>query len=389
MKIIKIISPFLFLLVGIGIAALLILSKRPLEPTPPEERNVPVDVITPNVVNYRYVIESHGTVQPVKSITLSPQVQGRVEWINPKLVKGRQIIKGDELLRINSKDFELVIKKAEASVSQARAALLIEESQGEIAKRDWEELGNNQKASPLVLREPQLNEARARLQAAQADLEQAKLNLSRCLVSAPFNGVVDQKLIDVGQFIRSGEPIAQIYGSDVYEIRIPIPLGDLKYLPLTIGHAPGSDEVNQIEIQLIGDIASSQKEWKAKVVSLEADITPATRMATLVVEYQNPLGENQITPLPKGLFVRAMIHGLTENEVLVLPRIALRSSDRLYVVDSVGKLQVRRVDVLQSKINDVVVRADIETGDSIVTSVLGVFVPGQSASIMSKNGINP
>ena len=386
MKIIRILAPFLFLAVGIAIAAILISSKREIEPTPPEDRPVPVEVITPQYVDHRFEIESHGTVQSIKSIALSAQVQGRIDWVSPKLEQGRQFLKGEELVRIDPRDFQLIIKKAEASISQSQAALLIEESQAQIAKSDWAELGGDKKASPLVLREPQLSEAKARLEAARADLQQAELNLSRCVIVAPFSGVVEKKLVDAGQFIRPGEGLAQIYGSDAYEIRIPIPLDDLQYLPLQIGRLPSAEEINQIDVRLLGNIGMTQNEWKAEVVSMEAAIVPTTRMATLIVNYQAPLDSSQTVPLPKGLFVRTVIKGLSEPKVLVLPRLALRQDDQIYVVDAAGQLQIRPAEVLQSTINDVIIKSNLEDGDSIVVSVLGVFVPGQSASIISRDG---
>lgn len=390
MKFFKILAPIIFLLIGVGIAALLIVTKKEIEPSPPEEKPVPVVVIEPERIDHRYSVESDGTVSPVTEIALSSQISGTVEWISPSLTDGAQFSAGEELIRINSDDFKLIVQKAEAAVSQAQSLLALEQSRADIARRDWEKLGGDQPASPLVLREPQMQEARARLAAATADLDQSQLNLQRCQIKAPFNGVVRNKLADTGQFIRPGEPLAQIYSSDTFEVRIPVKLDDLEFLPIALGNRFDASPIpeSQLSVNLQGKIGNKMHAWKGRVTQLESDINPVSRVATLVVYIDAPLSNDHSAPAPAGLYVRAEISGNSAKNVLLLPRLALRNDSTVYVVDKDKKLQVRPIRIFQSLRDNVVVDSPLEEGDLVVTSVLGVVLPGQSASVITSDGEN-
>ena len=73
-----------------------------------------------------------------------------------------------------------------------------------------------------MLHKPQLKEREAKLAAAEADLAAAKLQLSRCRLSAPFDGWVHDKRVLAGQYLNAGENIARLYADDSAEVRLPI-----------------------------------------------------------------------------------------------------------------------------------------------------------------------
>jgi len=111
----------------------------------------------------------------------------------------------------------VAVIRASANVAQAEQQLVREIAEGEIARQDYAELGRGQ-PSPLALREPQRQQAEASLQAAQADLENAKLQLTRTKIVAPFNGRVRSRSSDIGQFVSPGTPL--IYKRSIF--RLPL-----------------------------------------------------------------------------------------------------------------------------------------------------------------------
>ena len=140
----------------------------------------------------------------------------------------------------------------------ANLRLETQRAEADIARHEWERLGSGQ-ADPLVLREPQVAEARAAVKSAEAALQsaraerdaakadaraaeallrQARRNLERTSLLAPYPGRVRVKNADLGQFVNRGTPVATVYAVDYAEIRLPLPDEQLAYLDLSLGYRP-------------------------------------------------------------------------------------------------------------------------------------------------------
>jgi hypothetical protein len=81
-------------------------------------------------------------------------------------------------------------------------------------------------------------------------------------------------------------------------------------------------------------------------------------------------------PLPVGLFVDAEILGRTETEIVVLPRSALRTGDRVLIVDGEDRLRFRDVTVLRRDQESVLIRDGLQAGERVITSALEAPVDG-------------
>ena len=141
----------------------------------------------------RVSIRSQGTVRPRTESTLVPQVSGVITWVSNSWASGGFFARDEVLLKIDPTDYELAKAKAEASVAQAGLRLAREEQEADVARREWENLLKTdptmaRKASPLLLRDPQVAEAKAALNAAGAALEKARLDISRTEIRAVFAG---------------------------------------------------------------------------------------------------------------------------------------------------------------------------------------------------------
>ena len=135
------------------------------------------------------------SVVPAESVTLQPQVGGEIVSVSDDLEPGGLFRSGDELLRIDPRDYELAVLQRESEVAQAQSSLRLEQGQQTIAKREFEILNESMQDDDreLVLRKPQLESVRAQLALAKAKLEQAKLDLQRSRIRAPFNAIVKSK----------------------------------------------------------------------------------------------------------------------------------------------------------------------------------------------------
>ena len=116
----------------------------------------------------RIDVETQGNVAPRTEISLVPQVSGKVIDVSPSLRSGGFFAEGDVLVKIEPRDFELQVVQRKAAVAQAKLRLELEQAEADSALRAWRREHGDEPADPLVLREPQLAEARAALASAGA-----------------------------------------------------------------------------------------------------------------------------------------------------------------------------------------------------------------------------
>jgi RND family efflux transporter MFP subunit len=318
-------------------------------------------------------VTSRGTVVPRTESQLVVEVPGRVVRISPDLVSGGFFEAGEVLLEIDPRDLELAVAQAELDVARSRRRLAEEEADAEVARREWETLGTGE-PTPLTLREPQVAEARAQVAAAEALLERARRDLARTRVTAPFSGRVRDKRVDLGQYVQPGTPVATLYATDVAEVRLPLADGELAFVELPV--AGLRDVEKRPEVELVAHFAGDRRSWTGRVVRTEGEIDPRTRMVMTVAEVREPYDPSRVVPLAIGMFVEARIRGVLLEDVLVLPREALREGDRVYALDEEDRLLVREVRVLRAERDRVVLRAEELAGARVVVSPLELVTDG-------------
>ncbi len=183
------ILPFL-ILVAAGLGAFAIFISKPAPETRAPEFKPPlVRVHKVELQEVQLTVRSQGTVAPRTESQLVPEVWGRVLRVSPAFVVGGFFEEGDSLLEIDPYDYRQALVQARSRVTKARLRLAQEEAEAEVARREWKELGSGE-ATPLTLREPQVEDARAALQAAEAGVEQAQRDLDRAVVKAPGSCVL-------------------------------------------------------------------------------------------------------------------------------------------------------------------------------------------------------
>lgn len=369
-----------------ALAAFLVVCVRPQA----ERREVEVEppVVETVAVRRQTVdldVRSQGTVEPRTESQLVAQVAGRIVAVADAFADGGFFRAGEVLVAIDPRDYELARSDARAAVAQAETLLAREEAEAAVARQEWEELGQGP-APPLVLRQPQLAEARARVAAAQAALERAGLELARTRVTAPFDGRVRSTQADVGQVVAPGTPLAAVYATDAVEVRLPVAKDQLAFLDVSLGAggpAARDGELRGPAVTLAGELAGGTRTWRGRIVRTAGAIDPRTRMLDLFARVDDPYLRRGGggSPLPIGLFVEAEIAGKTIDGAFVLPRAALRPrrpgrGDEVLVVDAEGRARHRTVDVLRERGEEAVISAGLDDGDRVIVSPLDDAVDG-------------
>jgi len=390
----KPLSAIALLLVGFLLSWLLLTTKGKPIPQPAAKVAIPVvDIVYAQPATHQLYVHTQGTVQPAKEIDVVAQVAGIVEAIDPQFANGAFFQKGQHLLNIEDADYRFALIRAEANVAEAEQVLAVERARAAQAVREWRDLGQKD-ANALSLRKPQLASALAKLRAAEAGRDEAQLNLDRTHVKAPFNGRVRIKYVDEGQYVSLGTPIVKLYSTDKVEVRLPLTDKQLALLDLPTGRVKQGrdtpdrvtqDKVTQgnklptVDFEVL--FAGNKQHWKGTLVRTEATVDIKTRVAYAIAEIVDPFSMSEgRAPLNVGMFVNAKISGKALDSVIQLPRNALQIDQKILVLNDDNDIQIRRVVVLQTNKEHVLLTGDIKRGDRIVISNIPMAVSGMKVS---------
>jgi RND family efflux transporter MFP subunit len=367
----KFIVPGVILLVSVFGAFTLLATSPELKPSSPEPLATTVRVLEMQPQSVQLTVHSQGTVAPNTETELIPEVSGRVSWISPSLVNGGNFEQGGLLLRLEDQDHR-------SAVDRARAALARAEAEHQHALFEYERLQSleaKQLASRSVLENGLRAQrvAEAALQDARAALAQAERDLERTRIHAPFTGLVRRASVDIGQFVSRGNAIATLYASAEAEVRLPIADRQLAYLNLPVGIRGELPPELQPRVTLSAEFGGQPLTWHGRIVRTEAQIDTMSRMVHVVARIDNA---TQTSPLSVGLFVNAAIEGLMANDVMVLPRSALREGNRVLVVDDEDRLRYRQIDPLRLYQDQVLIQSGLAPGERVCVSPLQTAIEG-------------
>lgn len=407
-KLLRVLLPIFALLLGVAILLVLVRTRPTPAKKPREERGALVEIVRAEGVQQKLRIVAHGTVIPEKQVTLQPEVAGRVVWQHKELVPGGRFRKGTQLVRVDSRDYALALQQQRATVDRARLELKIERARQDVAKREWEVIGEDANASELgkelALRKPQLHVAEANVKAAESALGQAKLAVGRTGLRAPFNGFVKAEAVDIGQLVTPQTPLATLVGTDAFWVQVSIPVDKLAFIDvpgLNVSNGGGAPATIAL------DAGGRRVERPGRVLRLLGDLDPAGRMARLLVEIDDPMGlENgsgkkeqpkakEAAPPPPelpillGAYVEVGIEARQVENVIEVPRLALHGDDTVYVVGADDRLEVRDVQVVWKRVDTVLVEQGLSPGDRVITSRLPSAIPGMRLRVAESAADKP
>jgi RND family efflux transporter MFP subunit len=376
-NLLKVFVPIIVLLVGMA-AAFLIVSGRKAPPRAERPELGPlVEVVMAEIGDVPVVIKGHGEVVPKVAVDLVPQVSGKVVGVSQSLVAGGFFRAGETLITIEARDYELAVDRARAAVARARVALQREEAEAEVAREEWDQLHPGEEPpSGLVVREPQILQARAELEAANADLAFAELNLERTRISVPFDGVVVSENVDVGQFVSMGSRLALVYGTDGVEVRVPLDSREMAWFDVPV-HDGGIGSSAEISTSFGGSIST----WPARIARMEAQVDETSRMVHVVAEVARPYDTSAGRPvLLPGAFVDVSIFGRTLEGVAEVPRFAVHESNQIWVYES-GSIDIREVEIVRADRESALVARGLGHGDLVIVTSLDAVTDGMTVRI--------
>ena len=324
-----------------------------------------------------------GTVRPRAEINVAPQVGGQVVWVDPGFQSGGRVETGQTLFRIDETDYLYRVQEAEANLASRRVAFLEEQEQSGIAL-DQYRLYSERRAgegastdpSPLTLREPQLEAARAALKRDEARLADANLALSRTEVKAPFTGFVRDESVAVGQIVSPGEPVGRLFAADAIEVNVSLSHADAVLIP-GLWELQGGGGASRVGARVVARYGEAGYSWEGYVDRGEVSLDEQTRTVDVVVRVPDPFSAGVAVeggdpaggtpPLLVGEFVDVEIEGVSPDRYFRAPRAALQPGNEVWAVNDGGVVSIVTVHVLQRADDEVFVTGALRDGQAVIT----------------------
>ncbi|WP_252178405.1 efflux RND transporter periplasmic adaptor subunit [Endozoicomonas sp. 4G] len=371
----KLAAPLLVLAVSVTIAWQLMTTSPKASRDEPEKQAQMVETVTVERQTVNIRVSGLGTVIPSQSVTLYPEVSGKVDSILNGLIPGSRVREGELLVALDQDEYKILVREQEAAVAQALSELKLEQGQQNIARQEYELTGN--KLSPeeeaLVLRQPQLEAAKAALSEAQANLDQAKLNLSRTQITAPFNSQVINNTVYPGSQVSNSTALMELISTDRFWIAMEVPVGQLKWLNFANAGQTGST------------VKITSPQWredfrKGTLISVSPELNDGSLMAKVIIEIQDPLAQREENKGKPAVLVndllRAEIVGKKVDHAFVVPEALIRNSNRVWVLAENNTLEIRTLSPVYRDSEKAIMLSGLEDGDQLISSSLTTPVNG-------------
>lgn len=305
------------------------------------------------------IVRGYGTINPRVQVDIQPQVTGKIVFVSDLLEPGFLVSEGELLYRIDPKDYEIAVEVAKGALAKAKLDYELELGNQIVAKKEWELLRDSDEngRSSLALREPHLKEKRAALEAAEANLSLAKLNLERTELRAPFNALVLDASVEIGQLVPGNSNVTLV-SSESFEIEVKVPRDQ-------IAQISNKDQVN----------ARLTKEGHSlNFLSIMGDLDQTGKQAKLLIEVPEPLKKNP--PILLNSFVEVTLEGQEISNTISLPATAVREGNLLWVIDDSSELKIINFKELFSNKENVIGIPETTSPLKVITSSIETPLEG-------------
>lgn len=374
----KLLYPIIMLVLGVGIAILIAVNPPATTPVPYERVAPTVRVIKVEPGQEYLTVSSQGMVAPRSQSELIPEVSGRAVWVSPSLVGGGMFQPDEVLLRIDDADYRSALVRSEAALK--RAEIELDYARDELSRT--QSLRDKQLASQQQLDKVRrvAEVAEANLSEGHAAVEQARRDLERTELKAPFEGLVRSEKVDLGQFVTRGQSIGTIYATDYVEVRLPLASDQLIYLGLPASTRGQIPEAIRPPVTVAADFGNIRLLWEGELVRAEAEFDERSQMLYAVARFESGSNGADALPVPVGMFVQAEIRGRKVDNVIRLPRSAMRDNNQVMVIDPENHLHFRHVSILRLEHDEMLIQDGLSAGELVCVSPLQTVVEGMTVN---------
>lgn len=330
----------------------------------------PVEVAPVESSNVEYLVSAVGSVEAFEQVQITARVAGVVERVD--FTEGQEVKKGALLVEIEPARYALAVKSAQAALERAKASEAEARAASERRVAVVQESPGLLPAEQLEQAEARARTAGAEVQAAQAALERAQLDLRDAYVRAPMEGVLQTRTVQTGQFVQPGTVLATLLRRDPLLLRFSVPEADAGRL-----HAGMKTRFT---------VRADGRTYTALITHVADAADASSRMVRVTAQVEGE-GARLLRP---GAFATVSVPVASVEGAPVVPQTAVRPSERgflAYVVEE-GKARERVLELgLRTADGKVEVRKGLKPGESLV--VRGAEALKEGATVRIAEGPKP
>ena len=308
---------------------------------------IPVSIIEVKPVPMRDIILLPGTTEAWQDVQVAADTAGRIEWSGAR--EGEKVNKGDLLVKID-------VSALKASMEHAEAQFKLADDLYQRRRRLFER---------NIIAKEELDQSETQRTLAATDFEQIKVRYEQGFPRSPISGIINHLYVDVGEFIDTGKPLADIVNIDRIKINVQVPELDIRFVlegqkvPVTIDAFP--------ERKLSGVV---------DFVAFKAD--PATKTFLVRTIIDNPFADIRPGMIGRVAFVRQII-----PDALAVPLFSLvdKGGERLAFVENDGVAHARTVSLGVIEGDRVQVTSGLSPGDHLIVKGQTEVEDGMKVSV--------
>ena len=321
----------------------------PATEAPPVNVTVETIVAEPQLAD---TFELPAVVEPNRVIRLSAEVAGRVEQIGPE--KGDVVRAGDLLIQLNA---DLLQPQSEIAKAQV-----------EYDQIEHERMANLVRENATAQRD--LDNATTQLAISKARLEEIRARLDRTRILAPTGGVLNDLLVEEGEYVDPGNPVAEVVETDTVKVVVEAPERDIAFF------AVGA------KAEVLVDTKGQQRSLAGPLTFISELADSRTRSTRMEITLKN---EERL--LRSGQIVRVRLTRQILKDAILIPLLAvipMEDGMAVYVVNS-AQAQRRQVELGTIKGDHIQVTAGLEPGDRLIVAGHRFVAPGQKVNVIAEN----
>jgi multidrug efflux system membrane fusion protein len=315
---------------------------------------VPVTVTEATVRDVPIYSHALGTVQALNTVAIRAQVNGQIVSINFR--QGQEVHQGDVLAKIDPAPFKAALDQAIAKKSQDEAQLIA--VQKDLARFKALALKSFETQQNVDLQQAKVDTAKATIDADQAAIEAAQTQLDYATITAPIDGVVGFRQIDIGNIIHTTDasPLTVLTQIKPTTVICTLPQSFLGLIR---------------EAMLRGDVSvlafdqdGKQQLAEGKLLLINNQIDQTTSTIQLKSEFPND--DARLWP---GEFVRARLLLTTRKNVVTIPAVALQRGPEgfyVWIVKPDETVEQRPIEAFQADEDIVIATKGLNAGETVV-----------------------
>lgn len=329
-------------------------------------------------------IEVVGTLSPKYQAEMKSEYGGVVAQVYVN--DWAKVRKGDPLLKVDTREGEVLLQKAKAALEMANAGQLEAEAAVARADREYDRAVKLQE-SGLLTRQgmddartqkeaaaARIAAAKAQVAAAQEDVSHATTRLSKAVIRSPFDGTVAERLVNAGDLVGEMQKVVfRLVDNRLLELTVNVPSAEMAALRAGQPVRFSTD-------------AFPGREFDGKVAHINPSVSPGDRSVRVIVEVRN-VPET----LKGGLFVKGRIVTGFRKGIVRIPRSALLSQDVarrkgevFYLDNNIARRRVVATGSIEGEQAEIV--SGLQPGDSVVTRGAFLLSDGDEVKVAGNGG---